>query len=137
MRIGGRDYTSDEAILTGEGSLMCMSAAALFAKPAWSQAKMFKGVSSSDPMTRLAGIALGAAGTHVLLAGRADGGAQRRAAKITAASSAVVSGLAIQQLAGSSSDQTTDKNKLISVAILGAANAVLMSRMAARNEGLI
>lgn len=39
MRIGGRDCTSDEAILTGEGSLMCMSAAALFAKPAWSQVR--------------------------------------------------------------------------------------------------
>lgn len=66
------------------------------------QKQIMSGGSKSDPMTRLAGIALGATGAHVLLAGDADGAAQRRAAKITAASSAVISGLAIQQIAGAS-----------------------------------
>lgn len=58
------------------------------------------GSTRSDPMARLAGIALGATGAHVLLAGNADGASQRRAAKITAATSAVLSGLALHQIAG-------------------------------------
>ena len=37
MRFAGKEMTRDEAILTSEGTLMCMSAAALFAKPAWAQ----------------------------------------------------------------------------------------------------
>ena len=40
-------------------------------------------------------------------------------------------------LAGSSGDRVADKNKLIGTALLGAVNAIVMSRMASRKEPLL
>ena len=85
--------------LSGPGKVVCVE----FAPHRCAvQDKLLKGglggATRSDPMARLAGIALGAQGAHVLLAGRADRVTQRRSAKITAAASAVVSGCALTAL---------------------------------------
>eukprot|EP00892_Ulva_mutabilis_P008929 jgi/Ulvmu1/6408/UM003_0037.1 len=129
MKICDKEFTKDQAILTVEGSLICMEAAALFAAPTTVQDKAFKtGSTHSNPMTRIAGIGLGGAGLHVIAAGCSDDRkVQQRAAKIVAGQSAVVAGLAAMQLAGKEADRVSDQNKLIGVAALTAANAAVMA----------
>lgn len=129
MKICDKEMTKDQAILTAEGSIMMMKAASMFAAPTWVQDKALKaGTGRSNLMVRYGGASLGAVGMHVVAAGYCDDvKVQRRAAKIVAGHSALVAGMAAAHLSGVETEQVIDKNKLIAVVALSAANSALMA----------
>lgn len=129
MKICDRELTKDQAILTAEGSLICMKAAAMFAAPTWIQDQALKTESArSNPMTRIAAAGVGATGMHILAAAYSDDiKVHRRAAKISAGHSAIIAGMAATQLAGKEADRVSDQNKLIAIAAITAANTAIMA----------
>lgn len=129
MKICDCEISKDQAILAAEGTFICMNAAAMFAAPTWVQDQALKSdVARSGPMTRFAGLGVGVTGMHILAASYSDDRkVQRRAAKISAGHSAVVCGLAAMQLSGKETDRVAEKNKLIGVAAITAANTAIMA----------
>eukprot|EP00892_Ulva_mutabilis_P008928 jgi/Ulvmu1/6407/UM003_0036.1 len=129
LKIYDKEISPDQAILTTEGSLLALKGIAMMSKPAWVQDNALKAETSrSNPMTRIAGLGISAAGAHIIAAGCSeDRKVQRRAAKVAAGHSAVMAGLAAAQLGGKDTEKVMEQNKLVGVLAVTAINAGVMA----------